>query len=210
MFRVVYSTARDVTPQPILRASVLIAVVIIWASMIPAVASDGDEWWTLIFAGLATLVIFSGGWRSLGLSRLVALAGIWASTGMATASNGGTTAVFAFLATAVVVHGWMRQDAILNGLGIATAWFTSGLAVWASDGGGEWTSVFAFLTAAVVANHRSERRGGAAILWWGIAAAIIVASDGDYFWLTPIAFVLTAMALGFRGFTMPRRVEWDL
>ena len=192
-----------------IKASALLSIVAIWATMIPAVIAEPGEWWSLIFAGLATMAIGISSWRRLGLSRVIAIAGIWAGTALATVESDGWIAIFAFLATATAVNSIMQRTAILNGVAIATAWLVVGIVVNGADGDGSWISVFAFLTGASVANHRSESRGAAAIGWWILAGAIMIATEGSH-WLAVIAWFLSTMALGFHGFSLPRRIEWDL
>ena len=119
-----------------IKASALLSIVAIWATMIPAVIAEPGEWWSLIFAGLATMAIGISSWRRLGLSRVIAIAGIWAGTALATVESDGWIAIFAFLATATAVHSIMQRTAILNGVAIATAWLVVGIVVNGADGDG--------------------------------------------------------------------------
>lgn len=192
-----------------IKASSLLAVVAIWATTIPAVVAEPDSWWALLFAGIASMVIGSGAWRGLGLSRLIAITGTWGGTSLAVAEGQAWVAIFAFMATGAITFSVMQRSALLNGLGIAVAWLATGAVVFAADGDGSWISVFAFLTAASVANHRSEARGGTTVLWWSAAGAIMVATEG-WHWLAVIAWLLSTASLGFGGFRIPKRVEWDL
>jgi hypothetical protein len=195
-----------------IKASSLLSIIAIWGAMIPAVIVEPGSWWSLLFAALATAAVGTGAFRRLGISRLIAISGIWAGTGLAAGSDSDAAwvAVFAFLATGATVHSLMRRDAYLGGLGILVAWLVTGLTVLVSDGHeGAWISVFAFLTAGAVANTRGNPRGIAAIIWWAGAGTIMVATE-DWYWLSAIAFILTATSLGFGGFRFPRRLEWDL
>lgn len=192
-----------------IKASALLAIAAIWGAMIPALLAEDGQYWTVVFAFLATMAIGGSFWRSFGLSRLLAVAGIWAGAAVATSEGEGWVTVFAFLATGAAVHSVMGARAVLNGIGIAVPWLV--LAAVSRDAGGEgsWICVFAFLTAATVANHRSEKRGVAAVLWWGAAGTVMVLADGWYA-LAIGAWLLSAASLGFRGFWLPRRIEWDL
>jgi hypothetical protein len=197
-----------------IKATSALTLVAIWAAMIPAVVVNPDAWWTLIFAGLATGAVGVGMWRRLGLSRLVAVTAVWVSTALVVAehTDAGWIAVFAFLATGAIVYSMMARTALLLGLGIAVARGVMAATVLVADGDGAYISIFAFLTAATVANSwHGENRGIAAIVWWGIAGAIMISTE-DWFWLSVPAWLLTAASIGIArgGFNLPRRFEWDL
>ncbi len=192
-----------------IKASSLLAIIAVWGFAVPAVVVEPAGWWSLIFAGLSTAMIGTSAGRSLGLSRLIAITGIWGGTALAVSEGEAWVSVFAFLATGAVVFSVMRRTALLNGLGIAVAWLATGAVVSGGDGDGAWISVFAFLTAASVANHRSESRGIAAAAWWAFAGIVMVTAGGWY-WLAAIAWLLSTASLGFTGFTLPSRIEWDL
>jgi hypothetical protein len=120
--------------------------------------------------------------------------------------------IFAFLATAAVVYSAMRRTALLLAFGIIVAWGVTGAAAVRSEGDATWISIFAFLTAATVANSwRGENRGIGAAIWWGIAGAIMLGTEGLY-WLSVIAWLLSTISIGIGsgGFNFPRRFEWDL
>lgn len=197
------------------KVSSLLAILAIWAAMIPAIVAEPDAWWALIFAALATGAIGVSAWRRLGISRLIAIAGTWAAIAVAISGNEATAwmAIFGFLTTGAVVYSSMRRDAWLAGLGVGVAWAAVGLASVANDGEGTWICVFAFLTAGAIANSggRGAVRGASAMLWWGIAGAVMVIGDGGWtFVLAIAAFLLTALALGFADFRLPTKLEWDL
>lgn len=195
-----------------IKATSLLSILAIWVTMIPAVIAQPDAWWSLVFAVLGTFAIGVSAWRRLGLSRLIAISGTWFGTAFMVGSDESAAwaAVMAFLATAAIVYSTMRRDAWLAGLGIAGAWVMTGAVVAANGGEGAWISVFAFLTAAVVANGRGSRvRGLATLLWWGIAGLVMIAASGWY-WLSVLAFLLSAMALGAGDLQFPTRLEWDL
>lgn len=195
-----------------IKATSLLSILVIWACMIPAVAIDGDAWWSLIFAFLATGSVGIGAWRRLGLSRLIAISGVWAGTAAAVASDPDSTwiSIFAFLSTAAVVYSIMRRTAVVTGLGIGAVWAMVGAVIAAHGAEGSWIAVFAFLTAGSLANsRRGNAKGFAAMLWWGIAGGIMLAAGGWYF-LSVFAFILTTASLGFTDFRFPRGLEWDL
>jgi len=195
-----------------IKASSALSILAIWVTMIPAVIAEPDAWWGLIFALLATLAVGASAWRRLGTSRLLAIAGTWLGTAIAIGASSDATwmAVFAFLATSAVVYSTMRREALATGGGIAVAWLMAGAVVAANDGEGAWIGIFAFLTAAVVANSRgAATRGLAAMLWWGIAGFVMIAAGGWY-WLSIIAFGLSAASIGISEFRIPRKIEWDL
>lgn len=197
------------------KASSLIAILVIWAVMIPAVVNEPDAWWSLIFAALATASIGVSAWRRLGISRLIAIAGTWGAIAIAIAGHEGTAwmSIFGFLTTGAVVYSSMRREAWVAGLGVAAAWLAVGIASIANDGEGTWICVFAFLTAGAIANSRGRGtvRGASAILWWSIAGAVMVIGDGGWTFLLAIAaFLLTSASLGFADFRLPTKLEWDL
>lgn len=192
-----------------IKASALLAIAVIWATMVPAVMAEDGQYWTIVFAVLATMAIGSSFWRSFGLSRLLAVAGTWAGAALATADGEGWVTIFAFLSTGAAVHSIMRASAVLNGIGIAVPWLVVAAVTADSDGSASWICVFAFLTAVTVANHRSERRGVAAVLWWGAAGAVMLLTHG-WHWMAVFAWLLSTASLGFGGFWFPRKIEWDL
>jgi hypothetical protein len=193
-----------------IKATSLLALIAIWAFTILGVIAEPDGWWAIIFAFLASGTIAPHLWRSLGLSRLIAIAGAWGATGLAIAADPDATwvSIFAFLTTGAVSFGGMRRDAVALGVGIAAAWAVVGV-VTASDADAAWTSIFAFLTAGALANsHGQWARGGSAVLWWGLAGAVMLIADGWY-WLSVIAFLLSASSIGFSDFQFPRHIDWD-
>ena len=197
-----------------IKATSALSLVAIWAAMIPAVVANTDAWWTLIFAGLATGAVGIGMWRRLGLSRLVAITAIWVATALVVAEHESAAwiSVFSFLATGAVVYSMMARTALLLGVGIAASWAITAAAILVADGEGAYIAIFAFLTAATVANSwRGESRGVAAIVWWGIAGAIMIPTEG-WFWLSAIAWILSMASIGIwrGGFAFPHRFEWDL
>jgi hypothetical protein len=196
-----------------IKATSLLSILAIWVTMIPAVIAQPDAWWSLIFAALATGAIGASAWRRLGLSRVIAISGTWLGTAIAAGNNEGAAwvAVMAFLATAAVVYSTLRRDAVVAGIGIAVPWIFVGAVAAANDGDGAWIAVFAFLGAATVANAggKSIVRGASAILWWGLAGLIMLVSGG-WFWLSVVAFLLTAISLGISDFRLPTGLEWDL
>lgn len=195
-----------------IKVSSLLSIVAIWGSMIPAVIVESDAWWSLIFAFLATGAVGVGAFRRLGLSRLVAIIGIWVSTAIAVGSDADATwvSIFAFLSTGAVVYSVLRREAIVTGLGIAAAWSVVAAVVAAHGADGAWIAIFSFLTAGSLSNSRSRYgKGLAAMLWWGIAGVIMLATDGWY-WLSVLAFILSAASVGLTDFTLPRGLEWDL
>jgi hypothetical protein len=194
------------------KASSALSIVAIWVSMIVAVVVSPGAWWALIFAFLATLAVGASAWRRLGLSRLIALVAAWAATALAIGKyeDAAWISTFTFLTTGAVVYSVMRRDALALGAGIGVAWAVSGVVVAANGAEAAWIGIFAFLTAGALANSRGDfARGLSAVLWWGIAGAIMLISGG-WEWLAVIAFVLSAMSFGFHDFQFPRRVEWDL
>jgi hypothetical protein len=196
-----------------IKATSALSIVAIWAAMIAAVVAKPDLWWTLIFAFLATGAVGISAWRRLGMSRLVAIAGIWGGTAIAVGVEGsGFPSIFAFLSTGAVVYSIMRRDALLIGLGMAAAWLVAGGVVAINGDEGAWITVFSFLTVGALANTRGNNlRGLSAILWWGIAGAIMVAVGGGWSYVLCIpAFLLTSASLGFGDFGFPRGLEWDL
>lgn len=195
-----------------IKASALLAAVTIWAAMIPAVALQGDAWWSLVFAALATVAVASSFWRRIGISRVLGVAGAWAGTSLAIieSADAAWVAIFAFLTTGVVLYSAMRRTAVLHGVAIAAAWLAVGACLTVNEGQGAWMVVFAFLTAGAVANSRSDARAGAGILWWVLAAGVIVAGGEGWTWVSVIAFLLTASSIGFGDFRFPTGIEWDL
>jgi hypothetical protein len=197
-----------------IKATSLLAILIIWGSVIPAMALEPEAWWSAIFAALATAAIGISAWRRIGLARVLAIAGIWAGTAAAMARDADATwmSIFAFLATGAVVYGIMRRDGLLVGLGVAATWAMAG-AVAARDADAAWISILAFLTTGALANSRwNPGRGLAAIAWWGAAGAVMLATE-DWYWLCIPAFLLTAAAIPFGGLPRPRmpgKFEWDL
>jgi hypothetical protein len=194
-----------------IKATSLLSIVAIWVATITAVVIETDAWWSIIFAALATGAVGALAWRRLGLSRLIAIAGIWAGTAIGMASEPDATwiSIFAFLSTGAVVYSIMRRV----GLGIAFAWLVVGSVIAINEEpDAAWISIFAFLTAGAVANNRTLHvRGVSAILWWGIAGGVMLAADGWYWLALAVpAFLLSAAALGFSDWGIPRRFEWDL
>ncbi|MBI5948458.1 MAG: hypothetical protein HY875_09990 [Chloroflexi bacterium] len=195
-----------------IKATSFLSLVAIWAAMIAAVAFGDAPWWTLIFAFLASGAVGVGMWRRLGVSRLIAITGTWVTTAWAVGAepDTGWITVFAFLTTGAIVYSLMRRDAIGLGAGIAFTWLIVALVILDNEGDGAWIAVFAFLTAGSLSNSRSRHmKGLTAILWWGIAGVIMLATDG-WFWLAVPAFIFTSASFGFRDFSFPRRIEWDL
>jgi len=196
-----------------IKATALLSILAIWVTMIPAVIAEPGAWWSLIFAALGTLAIGPSAFRRLGLSRLIAIFGTWLGTAFAVGSDerAAWASIMAFLATGAIVYSAMRRDAWVAGLGIAVAWVMTGAVVAANEGEGAWISVFAFLTAGAVANGQGSGavRGLATMLWWGIAGLVMIAANGWY-WLSIIAFLLSAIALGAGDIQVPKRLEWDL
>ncbi|MCC6386685.1 MAG: hypothetical protein IT302_04810 [Dehalococcoidia bacterium] len=195
-----------------IKASALLAVIVIWAAIVPAVALQNDAWWALLFAFFATGAVASSFWRRLGMARVIGIAGAWAGAAIAIVESADVTwvSVLAFVATLTILYSAMRRDAILHGAAIAAVWLILGGIITVSEGGGAWTTVFAFLTTATLANSRGNARPLSAILWWGIAGGVIAVADGDFAWLAVIAFVLTASSVGFGDFNFPTGIEWDL
>jgi hypothetical protein len=194
-----------------IKATALLSIAAIWASVITAVVLEHGGWWALIFAALATGAVGASAWRRLGLSRLAAIAGAWGGTSAAIATNSDTTwmSVFAFLATGAVVYGFMRRDALLIGLAIAAAWGITGV-VAARDHEGAWICVFAFLTAGALANsRRNASRALVSIAAWGGAGAVMLATQ-EWYWLSVFAFLFSTVSFGLGGIAIPRRIEWDL
>jgi hypothetical protein len=192
------------------KATSLLALAAIWVSTILAVMAEPEGWPAIIFALLASTSIAPRLWRSIGLSKLIAIAAPWAATGLAVAGDpdGWWVSIFAFLTTAAVSLGIMRKDAMALGAGIAVAWAVVGVTT-ADDPDAAWTSIFAFLTAGALANSHGEwARGGSAMVWWGLAGAIMLIADGWY-WMSIPAFLLSASSIGFGDFEFPRRIDWD-
>ncbi len=104
-----------------IKATSMLSILAIWVASIAAVVANGDSWWLLIFAVLATGAVGASAWRRLGISRLTGIAGTWAATGVAAASDADATwvSIFAFLTTGAVVYSTMKRDAWMQGLGIA-------------------------------------------------------------------------------------------
>jgi hypothetical protein len=195
-----------------IKATSALSIVVIWAAMVAAVIAQPDQWWTLFFAFLATAAVGVSAWRRLGLSRLIAIAGVWGGTALAVGySEAGWVSIFAFVSTGAIVYSVMRRDGLLIGAGIAAAWVFSGIVI-ANNDSGAWICIFACLTAGALANTRgNDARGLSAILWWGIACAVMLAADGGWTYILAIpAFLLTTASLGFSDFRLPRGVEWDL
>ena len=118
--------------------------------------------------------------------------------------------IFSSLATgAVGVSAWRRLG-ISRLLAIAGTWGGTAIAA-SSTSDAAWTAIFAFLATGAVANSRNETgRGVAALIWWGVAGAIVLIAGDGWAWLGVIAFILTSISLGFGDFSFPRGVEWDL
>ncbi len=195
-----------------IKATSLLSLVAIWATMIAAVAFGDAPWWALIFAFLASGAVGIGMWRRLGTSRLIAITGTWVGAAWATGAepDTGWITVFAFLTTGAVVYSLMRRDALGLGAGIAFVWMMVALVIDGNKGDGAWIAVFAFLTAGSLSNSGSRHmKGMTAILWWGIAGIVMLASGGWY-WLAVPAFILTSASFGFRDFSFPRHIEWAL
>lgn len=195
-----------------IKASSLFSIIAIWATMIPAVILEPDGWWSLFFAAFATLVVGVNAWRRLGWSRLLSIVGIWLGTAAAISESSGAawTSIFAFLATFAVVLSIMRREAVGIGVGIAFAWLVTGAVVVANDGAGAWIAIFAYLTTFALANNRGfHAKGFAAMLWWGLAGAVMIAAGGWY-WLSIFAFILSALSVGITQIRIPRGIEWDL
>jgi hypothetical protein len=195
------------------KASSVLSILVVWVTMGVAVAAHADEWPVLIFAFLTTGAVGISAWRSLGLSRLIAITGVWVATmiGSLYAEAGLFMSIFAFLSTAAVVYSGLHRDATANGTGIAAAWLASGIVVAANGDDAAWISVFAFLTAGALANTRGrDGRGFGAVLWWGLAAAVMIIAGSGWEWLCVPAFLFTEFSLGFNEFNLPRGIEWDL
>lgn len=195
-----------------IKASALLAALVIWATIVPAVVVQPDAWWALVFAVLATGAVASSFWRRLGIARVLGIGGAWAGAAIAIIETPDATwsAIFAFLSTVTILYSAMRREAILHGLAIATAWLAFGAIVVAHEGEAVWPCVMAFLTTGAIANSRGNARALAGILWWAIAAGVIVAAGGDFAWLTAVAFVLTVASVGIGDFKFPTGIEWDL
>ncbi|MEO9255715.1 MAG: hypothetical protein ABI305_09255 [Tepidiformaceae bacterium] len=195
-----------------IKATSALSILAIWVTMIAAVIAQPDQWWSLFFAFFATAAVGVSAWRRIGLARLLAISGTWFGTALAVGFSGaGWVAVFAFVSTGAIVYSVMRRDGLLIGAGIAAVWLFSGIVI-ANNADGAWICVFAFLTTAALANTRgNDSRGVSAILWWGIACAVMIAAGGGWtFVLAIAAFLLTTASLGFGDFGFPRRLEWDL
>lgn len=196
-----------------IKATSLLSIVAIWVTSILAVAANGDHWWILIFALLATGAVGASAWRRLGLSRLIAITGTWAGVALVAGVDDGAAwpSIFGFLTTGAVVYSTMRRDAWILGAGVAAAWLATGVAVAFEGSDAAWMCVFAFLTAGALSNSNRELgRGLAAMVWWGAAAGIVLLFGAGWAWLSVIAFILTASSIGFGGFDFPRGLEWDL
>ncbi len=194
-----------------IKATSVLAILVIWAAIIPAVALQGEVWWSLIFAALATGAVGINAWRRLGLSRVAAIGGAWGGTAGALAYSGDATwiSVFAFLSTGAIVTSPMRREAIINGLGIAATWGLSGWVIAQHPNDAAWIAVFAFLTSAVVASsHGRAARGIQCAIAWGAATAVMLVTS-DFYWLSVFAFLLSTFRFG-GGISLPRRFEWDL
>ena len=184
------------------------AVIAVWTATIAGIAFDSGAWWSVFFAMLATAVIGTGMWRSLGMSRVIAIAGVWAAAAVAFGSDSDVTwmSVFAFLSTGAIVHSRMRRDAYVNGLAAVAPWgIASALAV--QDGGAAWTCVFAFFTVVAVVNGNAVRAVAAIVIWLGLGAVMLAVED--WYWLSIIAFGVTAIAFSSKP-NVPRKLEWDL
>ena len=196
-----------------IKATSVLSILAIWVASIAAVAFESDSWWILIFAALATAAVGVSAWRRLGISRLIAISGTWAGAAFAAGTTGEAawTSIFAFLSTGAVVFSTMKRDAWMLGLGIAVAWLAMGLSVAGHGEDASWMCVFSFLTAGAVSNsHHPFSRGVAAVVWWGLAGALVMLFGAGLAWLSVIAFLLTSLSLGFGGFDFPRGLEWDL
>ena len=196
-----------------IKATSALSILAIWVATIAAVMAEGDSWWIIIFAFLATGAVGVSAWRRLGISRLAAITGTWAGVALAagTESEAAWVSIFAFLTTGAVVYSTMKKDALVLGVGIAAAWLAVGVAVAAQSQEAAWMGIFAFLTAGAIANSGGNiARGGSAVLWWGIAGAIVVIAGSGWAWLCIPAFILTSASIGFSDFHFPTRLEWDL
>lgn len=195
-----------------IKATSALSIVVIWVATIAGIAAAGGGYAAIVFAALATGAVGVSAWRRLGVSRLVAISGVWAGMALGMAPHEGAwwTSVFAFLSTGAIVYSVMRRDDVYVGLGIAAAWLAMGVATYKFDGAA-WMCVFAFLTTGALANTRGNAaRGLSAILWWGIAAAIVVIGGNGWAWLSVPAFILTSASVGFGDFHLPRGLEWDI
>ncbi|HKS91844.1 MAG TPA: hypothetical protein VJQ83_07940 [Tepidiformaceae bacterium] len=197
-----------------IKATSLLALIAIWTGTIVAVVISPGASWLIIFSVLASGAVGVSLWRRLGIPRVIAVAAVWASIAVMVGfhTDAAWASIFAFVSTGAIVYSGMRRDAYVAALGIAAAWgITAAVGAAHDDAGATWICIFAFLTTGAVANSFGVTRGLSAILWWGIAGAIILATGGDYAWLAIFAFVLTASSIGFGGgFSFPRRFEWDL
>ncbi len=196
-----------------IKATSVLSIAVIWIAMVTAVIAKPDTWWTLIFAFLATGAVGISAWRRLGFSRVIAITGIWVGAALAAGIEGsGFPSIFAFLSTGAVVYSIMRRDALLLGMGMAAAWVAAGAVVAINGDEGAWITIFSFLTVGALANNRgNDLRGLSAILWWGLAAAVMVAVGGGWSYVLCIpAFLLTSASLGFSDWGFPRGLEWDL
>lgn len=195
------------------KATSLLALIAIWAGTVIAIAISPEAWWIVFFAFPASGAVGLSLWRRLGIPRVIAITAVWASLAVMVGfhADAAWASVFAFVATGAIVYSGMRRDAYLGALGIATAWgVTAAIGAAHSDASVTWVCIFAFLTTGAVANTFGTARGVSAIIWWAIAGAVILATGGDYAWLTIFAFVLSAGSIGFGGFNFPKRFEWDL
>ena len=195
-----------------IKATSALSIAAIWATMIPAIFVQPGGWPALIFAFLGTVAIGVSAWRRLGISRLIAISGVWLATALAVggSSDNWWMGSFAFLSTGAIVYSIMKRDAYLGGIAIATAWLVTGVIAMSQDGGTAWMSIFAFLTAAAVANaFGKSNRALIAAVAWAIAGVLMLALDGSY-WIALIATLASITSFGFGGFNMPRKFEWDL
>jgi hypothetical protein len=191
-----------------IKASAVLAIAAIWIATIAGIAADSGAWWSVFFAMLATAAVGSGFWRSLGWSRLIAIAGVWAATAIAFGNDSGVTwmSIFAAFSTFAIVHSRMRMTAFLNGLAAVVPWAIAS-ALTFIDSGAAWTCVFAFFTVGSVANGGMFRALVSMAAWGGLGAIMIV--QEDWYWLSILAFVATAIAFSSRP-EVPRKFEWDL
>jgi hypothetical protein len=195
------------------KATSLLALLSIWTGTVIAIAISPDAWWIVFFSFLASGAVGISLWRRLGIPRVIAVAAVWASIAVMVGfhADAAWAAIFAFVSTGAIVYSGMRRDAYFSALGIATAWgITAAIGAAHDDAGATWVCIFAFLTTGAVANTFGIARGISAVIWWGIAGAIILATGGDFAWLTVFAFILSAASIGVGGFHFPRRFEWDL
>jgi hypothetical protein len=195
-----------------IKATSALSIVVIWATMIPAIIVEPGGWPALVFAFLATVAVGVSAWRRLGISRLIAISGAWLATALAVggSSDNWWMGAFAFFSTGAIVYSIMKRDAYLGGIAIAVAWLVTGIIAMDEGGGTAWMSIFAFLTSAVVANaFGKSNRALIAAVAWAIAGVLMLALDGSY-WIALIATLASITSFGLGGFNMPRKFEWDL